>query len=114
MPIKLDLEPIDDYQPIKLDLEPIEVEPISYGVADPQDISLGTMQKFGVPELDLEPIGIEKRKPIFTALKHGYSQAGIRMVKGLAGLARVESEIGGKIRKVFWEDVVRTGRPRYI
>ncbi|GAI75881.1 unnamed protein product, partial [marine sediment metagenome] len=56
--------------------------------------------------------GPEPSKTLWEAVQHGWRQAGIRGVKGLAGLARAEAEIGGKFRKKFWE--TQRWKPEYL
>lgn len=51
-------------------------------------------------------------KTYVEALKHGYRRAGVMMTKQVAGLAKMEAEIGGKARGWLWGALGRE-KPQY-
>lgn len=46
--------------------------------------------------------------------KHGFDRAGIMMTKQLAGIAKIEAEVGGKVREWAWEKTPLGKKPEYL
>jgi ParB-like chromosome segregation protein Spo0J len=44
----------------------------------------------------------QQRKGILKTVSHAYNQAGVRMTKGVAGLARLEGEVSRAVQEKFW------------
>ena len=61
-----------------------------------------------------ESLQPEDRKTMWEAVQHGWRQAGVNAVKGLAGLARLEAEVGGRFRQEMWERSIFGKKPEYL
>jgi len=53
-----------------------------------------------------------ERKTLKEAAAHGFRMAGLTGVKGLAGLAKMEAEVGGRLRSWAWDKLGRE-QPKY-
>ena len=115
MPIKLDLEPIDDFQPIKLDLEPVEpVKPWRAGAetfVTKEDVAFANRPKV---KLDLEPMGTslpDTLTPEMTDLAFGKYVESLRPYagKGVTGFTRESFEKQPEMAKQ-WAGLVRKDR----
>jgi len=78
------------------------------------DVQANQLDPYASLDLIAELRDVPKPKTWGEVIQHGFGNAGVEMVRGLAGITKLESEVGGGFREWAWEKTPLGRKPEYL